>query len=269
MKIIFNKKKLISFINKERNLGFVPTMGAIHKGHISLIKKSIKQCDKTIVSIFINRPQFNKKSDYIKYPKSLKKDIFILKKLKIDYLYIPTTNQIYPDGVSKNIKIHSFEKILCGKNRPGHFKAVVDVIDRFIKIIKPRKIYFGEKDMQQLIIIKDFIKKNYVKIDIIGCKTIREKYGIAYSSRNFLLSNKEKSIASKIYRLLINKKNKVIKNKISLNLVKRKILELGASKIDYIKILDINKIIKPYKKKYKYKIFISYYLRSTRLIDNI
>ena len=94
MKIIFNKKKLISFINKERNLGFVPTMGAIHKGHISLIKKSIKQCDKTIVSIFINRPQFNKKSDYIKYPKSLKKDIFILKKLKIDYLYIPTTNQI-------------------------------------------------------------------------------------------------------------------------------------------------------------------------------
>ena len=111
MKIIFNKKKLISFINKERNLGFVPTMGAIHKGHISLIKKSIKQCDKTIVSIFINRPQFNKKSDYIKYPKSLKKDIFILKKLKIDYLYIPTTNQIYPDGVSKNIK----EESLNGK----------------------------------------------------------------------------------------------------------------------------------------------------------
>ena len=269
MKIIFNKKKLVNFINKERNLGFVPTMGAIHKGHISLIKKSIKQCNKTIVSIFVNRPQFNKKNDYIKYPKNLEKDIFILKKLKIDCLYLPSTKQIYPDGPRKNIKIHSFEKVLCGKNRPGHFKAVADVIDRFIKIIKPKKIYLGEKDMQQLIIIKHFIKKNHDAINVIGCKTIREKNGIAYSSRNFFLSVKEKNIASKIYRFLINKKNKIIKNKISLNFVKRKILKLGVSKIDYIKVVDINKLITPYKKKYKYKIFISYYLRSTRLIDNI
>ena len=123
--------------------------------------------------------------------------------------------------------------------------------------------------MQQLIIIKDFIKKNYGSINVIGCKTIREKNGIAYSSRNFLLTVKEKNIASKIYRFLINRKNKIIKDKISLNFVKRKILKLGVSKIDYIKVVDINKLTRAYKKKYKYKIFISYYLRSTRLIDNI
>ena len=269
MKIIFNKKKLVNFINKERNLGFVPTMGAIHKGHISLIKKSINQCNKTIVSIFVNRPQFNKKNDYIKYPKNLEKDIFILKKLKIDCLYLPSTKQIYPDGPRKNIKIHSFEKVLCGKNRPGHFKAVADVIDRFIKIIRPKKIYLGEKDMQQLIIIKDFIKKNYGSINVIGCKTIREKNGIAYSSRNFLLNIKEKKISGKVYRLLLSKKKYLVKRKISLNMIKNKILRLGVSKIDYVKILDINRLVDKNIRSKKIRIFIAYYLRSTRLIDNI
>jgi len=119
----------------------VPTMGAIHLGHISLVKKCLYQCDKTIVTIFVNKAQFNRKSDFQKYPRVLKKDITILKKLKVDILYLPSANQIYPDGRNKNIKISSFRKKLCGKFRPGHFQAVADVIDRFIKIIKPKKIY--------------------------------------------------------------------------------------------------------------------------------
>ena len=164
MKIISDKNSLIKFAHSEKNLGFVPTMGAIHRGHTSLVKKSINECDKTIVSIFINKPQFNKKSDFQKYPRILKKDISILKKLKVDYLYLPTEKQIYPDGPNKNIKISSFGKKLCGKFRPGHFEAVVDVIERFIKIIKPKKIYFGEKDMQQLKIIESFVKKITLKL---------------------------------------------------------------------------------------------------------
>ena len=137
-------------------------MGAIHIGHISLIKKSISQCNKTIVTIFINKPQFNRKSDYKKYPRVIKKDISIIKKLKVDYLFLPKVNQIYPDGPNKNIKISALGKKLCGKFRPKHFEAVVDVIDRFIKIINPKKIYFGEKDMQQLKIIQEFmIDYNY------------------------------------------------------------------------------------------------------------
>jgi len=269
MKIISSKNKLIQFIHSEKNLGFVPTMGAIHQGHISLIKRSINQCDKTIISIFINKPQFNKKSDFSRYPRILKKDIFILKKLKVDYLYLPSEKQIYPSGHNKNIKISSLGKKLCGKFRPGHFEAVVDVIDRFIKIIKPKKMYLGEKDMQQLKIIEHFTKKKHIKIKIVGCKTVREKNGLAFSSRNFLLSSREKKIASKIYKLLIYKKQSLVENRISLKTLKRKILDLGVTKIDYIQLLDINKLIKPFKRNNKYKIFIAYYLRSTRLIDNI
>ena len=269
MKIILNKNKLKKLINNQKNLGFVPTMGALHKGHISLIKKCISQCDKSIVSIFVNKPQFNNKNDFKKYPRIVKKDITILKKLKVNYLYIPKENQIYSKGQNKNITISSFQKKLCGKFRPGHFKAVVDVIDRFIKIIKPKRIFLGEKDMQQLLIINDFVKKNHKNVKVIACKTIREKNGIALSSRNSLLSLKEKKISSKIYKLLKNSKYKILKNKITLRSIKRKIHKFGVTKIDYIKILNINKLIKPYIKNNRYKVFIAYYLRETRLIDNI
>jgi len=269
MKIAFNKSKLIKFIQNEKNLGFVPTMGALHLGHISLIKKASQQCDKTIVSIFINKPQFNKKDDFTKYPRLLKKDISILKKLKVDYLYIPSTKQIYPNGYNKKIKISSFGKNLCGKFRPGHFEAVVDVVARFLKIIKPNKIYLGKKDMQQLKIIEHFVKKKQINTKVVGCKTIREKNGVAFSSRNFLLSPKERIIASRVYKFLLNKKSHIIKNNISIKKIKNYFFKISVDKVDYIKILDVNKIIKPYKKNPMYKIFIAYYLGTTRLIDNI
>ena len=269
MKIIYTKKQLVNFVLKQKNLGFVPTMGAIHVGHASLIKKSIKQSDKTIVTIFINKPQFNRKNDFLKYPRMLNKDISILAKLKVDYLYLPSKKKIYPNGPNNNIKISAFKKKLCGKYRPGHFIAVVDVIDRFIKIIKPAKIYLGEKDMQQLKIVEHFVKKEHPGIKVVGCKTIREKNGIACSSRNFLLSLKEKEIAARVYKVLINKKKYLIKKKISLNRIKNKIFELGVRKVDYIELLDINKLIEPYSKNKRYKIFIAYYLRTIRLIDNI
>ena len=269
MKIISNRNKLIKLINNEENLGFVPTMGALHLGHLALINKSINQCNKTIVSIFVNKPQFSNKNDFRRYPRMFKKDVAMLKKLKVNFLYLPTKKQIYPNGPNKNIKVNTFAKKLCGEYRPGHFEAVADVIDKFIKIIKPKKIYFGEKDMQQLKIIEDFVKKRHKKTKVIACKTIRENGGIALSSRNFLLTFKEKIIASKVFKLLINKKKKLLNNQLSLKALKAMINDLGVKKIDYIKVLDINKLIRPYKKKNKYKIFIAYYLGDTRLIDNI
>ena len=269
MKIILNKNKLIKYTSTEKNLGFVPTMGALHPGHISLIKKCNDYCNKTVVSIFINKPQFNNKGDFQNYPRILKKDIYLLKKLKVDYLYLPTHKQIYPNGPNKKIKLNKFSKMLCGKFRPGHFESVIDVIGRFIKIIKPGKIFFGNKDMQQLMLVKNFVRNNHNKTKVIGCKTIREKNGIPYSSRNFLLTTKQKRTASIITKLLLKKKQKLIKNKDYFILLKKKIYELGVHKIDYIKILDINKIFQPFKKRKKYKIFIAYYLNKVRLIDNI
>ena len=240
MKIFLSKIKLRQIIQKEKNLGFVPTMGAIHKAHITMIKKCNRLCDKSIVSIFINQPQFNRRSDFQKYPRVLKKDISLLRRSGVNYLYLPSTKQIYPAGTNKKIKISTFSKKLCGKFRPGHFEAVVDVIDRFLSIIKPSKIFLGEKDMQQLKIIEGFIKKNDIKTKVILCRTIREKNGLVYSSRNFLLSLKEKKIASNIYKLLIKKKKSLIKKNILLKEIKKKILDFGVKKIDYIEILDVN-----------------------------
>jgi pantoate--beta-alanine ligase len=269
MKIISNKNKLNRVLKNVKNLGFVPTMGALHNGHVSLIKKSIKSNKNTIVSIYINKPQFNKKNDYNRYPKNLKKDLKILRKLKVDYLFIPTDKEMYPTGGSKNIKINSFKKKLCGKFRPGHFDAIIDVVNRFLKIIKPSKVYFGEKDMQQLILIKDHIYKNNINTKVISCKTVRQKNGIAYSSRNLFLNTENEIIASKIYKLLYQKKRDLIFKKISFASIKNKIFKIGVKRIDYLKILDVNKIIKPYQKSVKKKIFIAYYLNSIRLIDNI
>ena len=268
MKIIYKKIKLIELLNNEKNLGFVPTMGCIHKGHLSLVKKSKKSTKKTIVSIFVNRPQFNKKADFNKYPKTIKKDIRLLRNLKVDYLYMPQERDIYPNGFTKNIEISSFAKKLCGKFRPGHFQAVVDVIDRFIKIIKPKKIFMGEKDFQQLKIVEEFIYKKYKNTFIVNCKTIREKNGMAISSRNVLLSLKEKNISGLIYRFLKKNKLKIIKNYYNNNFIKNYILKLGATKIDYVKVLKINKTFRSSVKKNNKRIFIAYYLRQVRLIDN-
>jgi pantoate--beta-alanine ligase len=244
-------------------------MGSLHKGHVSLIKKSNSQCKKTIVSIFINKPQFNKITDFKKYPRTLSKDIEILKKLKIDFLYLPSPKQIYPNGVNLKIKLHQFSKVLCGKSRPGHFKAVVDVIDRFVKIINPTKIFLGEKDFQQLKLIEHFLTKNKSKTSVVLCKTIRESSGLAYSSRNVLLSINEKKIASKIYNFLLKEKRNLIKNKTTISDVKNILFKIGLTNIDYLSVMNVNKIIRPHKKKKKFKIFIAYYLRKTRLIDNI
>ena len=269
MKIISNKKNLAKFIENEKNLGFVPTMGALHRGHISLIKKSISKCRKTFVSIFINKPQFNRKSDYQNYPRKINSDIKILKNLKVDFLYLPKNVQIYPKGERKNIKVHSFSKKLCGKYRPGHFRSVVDVIDRFIKIIKPKKIFLGKKDMQQLKILEYYINNNYPIIEVIGCKTIREKNGLALSSRNHFLSPEQKIVASKIYKYLFNNKKNIINGKIKIKTIKTNFHKFGVNKTDYIEIININKIMKPYKLKKKFRIFVAYYLGMTRLIDNI
>ena len=127
---------MLKLADTKKSLGFVPTMGGIHNGHIALIKRSIKECNKTVVSIFVNKQQFNRKKDYINYPRVLRRDISNLKKLKIDVLYLAKNKEIYPKGYNKNIKINSFKKKLCGKDRPNHFEAVADVIDRFLKIIK-------------------------------------------------------------------------------------------------------------------------------------
>ena len=183
IKNIFDLNKATKYFN---NLGFVPTMGGIHDGHISLIKNSKKKCKKTIVSIFVNPTQFNNKKDFTTYPRNLTNDIKILKKNKVDFLFIPNVKEIYKEKF-KSIKINRSDKILCAKHRKGHFEGVLNVMNRLLYIIRAKYVFMGEKDYQQLYLIKKYLSKKF-NVKIINCKTVRDKNNIALSTRNNLLT---------------------------------------------------------------------------------
>ena len=208
MKIFKDKHTLQKEILKTKGISFVPTMGGLHKGHISLIKKSKKFQFKTLVSIFVNPKQFNKKSDFRSYPRSAKKDLKQLEKLKVNYLYIPTIKDIYGFKPIEKVFLDKFSKKLCGKFRKGHFEGVLNVINRFLEIIKPKYIFLGKKDYQQLYLIKRHIEKRKIKSKIIECKTIRGNNGVALSTRNSNLDKNQMKIASNIFYYLSGLKKK-------------------------------------------------------------
>ena len=271
MKIFKDKHILQKEILKTKGISFVPTMGGLHKGHVSLIKQSKKFKFKTLVSIFVNPKQFNKKSDFRSYPRNTKKDIRLLKRLKINYLYTPSVKDIYGFKPKNKVFLDKSSKKLCGKFRKGHFEGVLNVVNRFLEIIKPRFIYLGKKDYQQLYLIKKHIKKRKIKSKIIECKTVRENNGIACSSRNSNLNNKQKKIASKIFYYLINLKKKIKKNYnlFEINKIKEDLLNLGANKIDYLENYNLKSFEKIKKPNKKFNLFFAYYIKKIRLIDNI
>jgi len=271
MKIFKDKHILQKEISKTKGISFVPTMGGLHKGHISLIKQSKKSRFKTLVSIFVNPKQFNKKSDYKSYPRSKKKDLKRLKNLKVDYLYLPTFKDIYGFKPKEKIFLDKFSNKLCGRFRRGHFEGVLNVVNRFLEIIKPRYVYLGKKDYQQLYLIKKHIEKRKIKSKIIECKTIRENNGVALSTRNSNLNSNQMKIASKIYYYLYNLKKRVKKNYnlFNPNRIKKDLRNLGARKIDYLENYNIENFKKINRHNKKFNIFIAYYIKNTRLIDNI
>ena len=270
MKIILDSTELKKKLKNVLNLGFVPTMGSIHKGHVSLIQKSKNTCNKTLVSIFVNPSQFNNKNDLKNYPKNLNKDLSILKRLKIDYVFVPKVNDIYSYKRKKNIKLNKADLILCARFRKGHFEGVLDVMDRLTKLICPERIFMGEKDYQQYYLVKKFLKKKY-KVKVIKCRTLRTVDNVALSSRNLLLSKKNLLIASKIIKELIKFK-KIIFKKNSINkylyLKKIDLVKKFKIKIEYLELRN-TKSLKKSKSFKNSKIFIAYYFDKIRLIDNL
>ena len=269
MKILLNNSDLNEALHSVSNLGFVPTMGSLHNGHISLIKRCLKECKETIVSIFVNPNQFNNKYDYKKYPRNYKKDLSILKKLNVNFVFFPKKNDVYYYKRKFPIKINLNDHILCAKFRKGHFEGVLDVMERLTKIIKPQKIYMGEKDFQQLYLVKKHISKIF-KSKIISCKTIRDKNKLALSSRNLLLNKAEISKAGKIARDLIFFKKKLIKKKNYKTLLlnkKKELINLHNIKIDYLELRNISNLKSTVQIR-KSKLFIAYYINRVRLIDN-
>jgi pantoate--beta-alanine ligase len=214
MKIYQNPDELSRALEIEKKdgkiIGFVPTMGALHEGHLSLVRKSLEYDDITVVSIFVNPIQFNNKEDLKKYPRILDHDIQLLEKEGVHYIFTPTEKEMYPEGL-ENIKEHydfgHLDKILEGKYRPGHFNGVAVVVKRLFDIVRPHHAYFGKKDYQQLLIIKELVRKFDLPIEIIPAEIVREPNGLAMSSRNLLLTEEQKELASNIYKALVYGKN--------------------------------------------------------------
>tara|TARA_B100000767_G_scaffold104966_1_gene100744 strand:+ start:187 stop:1014 length:828 start_codon:yes stop_codon:yes gene_type:complete len=274
MKLIRKINDLNKAIRKENDLGFIPTMGSLHKGHKFLINLSKKRCNKTIVSIFINPTQFNNKNDYISYPRNLNNDLKILKKLKVDFVYLPSINQIYKNKKLPKIILKKSQKILCAKFRKGHFEGVLDVLNRFVKLISPKIMFMGEKDYQQYFLTKNLISQNYKTI-VYPCKTIRSSNGMALSSRNKLLNRSDLKtsgfIANKLLKLKISlSKKNIIDSRQSKKLIqkiKKQLVNKFNIKIEYMECRNLMKLTTDLDNK-PFKLFVSYYINNIRLIDN-
>lgn len=281
MKIIKTKKDLIDSIKSlkeeskniaptiDKEILFIPTMGALHDGHISLVKAARKSTDIVIVSIFVNPTQFKEGEDFGLYPKTEEEDCTKLKEAKVDIVFIPEINEIYSDGVVKdNIKL-KYANILEGEFREGFFYGVTTVINKLFDVVKPNKAFFGEKDYQQLQIIKQIVDIRKDNIEIISVPTKREKDGLAFSSRNIYLSYNERKIAPFLYKSLRNAK-KMYEESYDISDIEEKtkkyLIEKGFDSIDYISIRDIslNKNITE-----EIRILAAAHLGKTRLIDNL
>lgn len=258
---------------KDLEIGLVPTMGHLHNGHISLIKRSVKENDITIVSIFVNPIQFGKGEDYDSYPRDLTKDIEMIDRINADYIFTPEITEMYPDGYDTFIEIGKITKPLCGISRPTHFKGVATVVAKLFNICNPKKAYFGQKDFQQTVVIKKMVKDLNIDVKVIVCQTVRESDGLAMSSRNSYLSDKQRDNAQIIYRSLQNAKKLIEKGetdpKIIIQMITSMINEIEEMKIDYIDIRRQNDLSEVKFINEKIVIAIAVKLGYTRLIDNI
>jgi pantoate--beta-alanine ligase len=278
--IIFKKAEaLTSYLKKhkdgKRTIGFVPTMGALHDGHLSLISKCKNDTDIAVCSIFVNPTQFNDEKDFQKYPVTIPEDILQLEKLDCDILFLPTVQEIYPRGVAstKHYEIGKLENSLEGKFRPGHFQGVCQVVDRLLNVVLPDKLYLGQKDFQQCKVIQRLIEILDLPIELIIGNTMREPSGLAMSSRNMRLSAEEKEQALTIYSALqfINDSYKAVpfnklKKESALYLKKH-----GFSIVDYVEIADAKTldITDTYDSSKTYVALIAAFLGEIRLIDNL
>ena len=275
MKVLKSKKTLIDYIERQREMGkkigFAPTMGALHQGHLSLYKAAKKENDEVISSIFVNPTQFNNPDDFQKYPKTLEKDLELLEKADVDAVYVPNVEEMYPDGLnSKKYDFDGLENEMEGKYRPGHFDGVGTIVEELFRQVQPHNAYFGEKDYQQLAIIKKMVEKTKLPVKIHGVPTLREEDGLAMSSRNVRLTETQRKEATIIYETLTKVKEwfKVI----SLEEIKQKVTDIFKNsnfELEYFVIADEETLKEANAIDKEYRAFIVAYADTVRLIDNM
>jgi len=257
-----------------RSLGFVPTMGALHNGHVSLVKRAKMENDITVASIFINPLQFGPAEDLDKYPRSIEEDIRKLREEDIDILFLPDNNLIYPQGFSTHIEVAGLSDKLCGKFRPGHFSGVATVVAKFFNLVSPTRAYFGQKDFQQTVIIKKMTKDLNFDTDIIVCPTIRENDGLAMSSRNAYLDSDQRTAARLLYQCLSKASDSVKSGITSGKKIREMMREVLSSEplishIDYASVYDPETLEEVDEVTSEALFAVAVRIGSTRLIDNI
>ena len=278
--LIFNKKSDLSaflspFINQNKSIGFVPTMGALHEGHLSLLKNSLSENDITVMSIFVNPTQFNNAEDLDKYPRTLERDVQIMLAISNSIIvYAPEVEDIYEGNtVSENFEYDGLENQMEGKHRPGHFDGVGTIVKRLFEIVQPNKAYFGEKDFQQLQIVKKLVSKYKIPVEVIGCPIHRESNGLAMSSRNERLSAIAKEKAAIIYQILCDAKKLFQTNSAeeTILFVENEFKKHPEFQLEYFEIADEATLLPVSQKESdkKYRGFIAIFIENIRLIDNI
>ena len=273
MKILENKRELDELLAKIRTngtkIGLIPTMGSIHNGHLSLVENSIKENFFSITSIFVNPTQFNDLKDFKKYPQNKKQDIEKLNTVKCDAVFFPQIEELYPEGIKRKKTISKYRDILCDKFRPGHFDGVTTVVKSLFDIVTPDAVFFGEKDFQQLKIIKELIKKNNLPIQLIDCPSVRSKNGMSLSSRYNNFNTNQEILFNQI-SLKVNDCVNLLKKQIDINNLKnlnQYLEEDKKIKVDYLEVRDDDELLLT-QKNINARLFISFYIEDIRIIDN-
>ena len=274
MRIVSKISEMLAIQNDlERPVGLVPTMGALHRGHESLINQSLKDNNSTVVSIFVNPSQFNATEDLEKYPKPLSTDLALLEKAGVDIAFLPDNEDMYPESFETWIEVEKTSAILEGQSRPGHFKGVATIVTKLFNIIKPDKAYFGQKDAQQLNIIKRLNEDLNLYVSIIDMPTIRDENGLAVSSRNAFLTDQERDAAHILFQALSKAKEMIILGKCDTRVIKNRIMKmLGGNdliSVDYVSISKLNSLKELTIIEKPVLISLAVTISNTRLIDNI
>jgi pantoate--beta-alanine ligase len=268
---ISDMRDYIDAVKGGRTIGFVPTMGYLHEGHISLVESSVSENDITIVSIFVNPTQFGENEDFAVYPRDLERDLSMLTESKVDVVFLPSGEEIFPDGFSTWIVVDGISEKFCGRARPGHFRGVATIVQKLINLVSPDRLYLGEKDFQQVYVVQKMLKDLNIFTEVIMCPTVREHDSLAMSSRNAYLSVQERERATCLSKSIILARDFIDRGIVSADILideMTKLIHRASGDIDYIAFIDENTFEEQTVVSSDTRVLMAVKIGNTRLIDN-
>lgn len=256
-----------------KTIGFVPTMGYLHEGHLSLMKKSVEANDLTVISIFVNPTQFGPNEDFEKYPRNIERDLQLAESVGVDVVFAPSVAEMYPDNYKTYVNVEDITNVMCGLSRPGHFRGVTTVVNKLFNIVEPDKAYFGQKDAQQVVVLKKMVRDLNMNLEIVTCPIIREPDGLAMSSRNVYLSEEERSAALILSKSLFEVEEMIKKGEKSRETVVKYLIDRIKSEkladIDYVEVVNTESLGQVEKLEGSILVALAVRFGKTRLIDNV